>query len=165
MNGGFPKGGAQPMPRPRLLILLVLALAALVLAHWTAARIDHRVDRLPGDLPLDIEEIEAVLVASLLETSRVQLVDVRTEEEIGASSIPGAIWIPLGELRARVPDIAHFPELQADAPVVVYCRSGVRSISAVRSLRQAGFSYTYSLTGGIHAWERDGYPLYFGETP
>lgn len=61
------------------------------------------------------------------------LLDVRTREEHADMHIPGSRNIPVQELDARM------RELPAGAEVVVYCRSGGRSASAARLLRQAGF--------------------------
>jgi len=77
---------------------------------------------------------------------RIVLVDVRNPEELLISRIAGSRLIPLPELPGRA------AELDAAAPIVAYCRSGARSASAVRLLRQAGFRRVQSLAGGINAW-------------
>ncbi len=71
------------------------------------------------------------------------IVDVRTPTEFGGVAYPGAINLPLGELGGllhRVPK---------DRPVVVYCASGVRSASAARFLRNAGYADVVN-AGGLH---------------
>jgi adenylyltransferase/sulfurtransferase len=85
-----------------------------------------------------------------------QLLDVREPAEAALASIAGSVLVPLGSLPARL----H--EVDRSRPVVVYCRSGVRSARAVALLRGAGLSRTYNLAGGILAWARDvdpGLPL------
>ncbi len=151
--------------RRRTIVLVSLAVVSLAFAYSIGipSRGDPETPR--GDLPLDVEELEVSIVANLLEDNRIQLLDARTEAEVDESSIPGAIWIPLADLQSRAPAIDSFPELEDSVPIVVYCRSGVRSLTAARLLRQAGFERSYSLTGGIRAWEESGYPLYFGERP
>lgn len=61
------------------------------------------------------------------------VLDVRTEAEFRRGAYPGAINIPLQELPGRI------PELPRDRGILVYCAAGVRSASAVRLLRAAGF--------------------------
>lgn len=75
-----------------------------------------------------------------------RLVDVRTPSEFAAGHIPGAINIPLQQLDSRL------SELQAqDTPVVLYCRSGSRSGSAKRLLKNAGLAAVYDL-GPMSRW-------------
>lgn len=74
------------------------------------------------------------------------LIDVRTPEEFAAGHIEGARNIPHGEIRKRAAEIGP-PE----APVVLYCQSGVRSLMAVKALKRAGFQRVYNL-GPMSAW-------------
>jgi adenylyltransferase/sulfurtransferase len=82
------------------------------------------------------------------------LLDVREGWEWAAASLApeGAHHIPLDELEER----RH--EVPEDRPVVVYCRSGQRSLRAARSLAAAGVREVYNLEGGILAWARDRAP-------
>ncbi|MDG1482538.1 MAG: rhodanese-like domain-containing protein [Myxococcota bacterium] len=72
------------------------------------------------------------------------LVDVRSPAEFASGHLDGARNIPLGALRSRL------DELSADAEVVVYCASGMRSASAAKRLRSAGF--TAHNLGPLRAW-------------
>ncbi|MDH3215965.1 MAG: molybdopterin-synthase adenylyltransferase MoeB [Candidatus Krumholzibacteria bacterium] len=76
------------------------------------------------------------------------LLDVREPHEREICSLGGRL-IPLSE----IPTLAH--ELDGQREIVVYCRSGVRSASAVFYLRQAGFQKVWNLRGGILAWSDD----------
>lgn len=80
------------------------------------------------------------------------LVDVRTAEEFKAGHIPGAINLALQDLPQQM---ATLPK---DQPIVVYCRSGARSNSAVAMLASAGFEQIYDL-GGIQRWQSQGLPV------
>ncbi|MBM4156107.1 MAG: pyridine nucleotide-disulfide oxidoreductase [Lentisphaerae bacterium] len=71
------------------------------------------------------------------------LVDVRGPGEFEGWHIPGALNIPLGELRRRM------GELPVDGKVRVYCKVGFRSYLAYRALRQAGFADVATLAGGV----------------
>ena len=70
------------------------------------------------------------------------LIDVRGKVEFDTWHIPGAINIPLGELRQRV------AELPKDRPLFVYCKVGFRSYLAYRLLLQRGFGQVLTLAGG-----------------
>ncbi len=74
------------------------------------------------------------------------LLDVREPFELEIARLPGARHIPLGELADRV------GELDRGLDIVVFCRSGVRSATAVRLLLGAGFPRARNLAGGILAW-------------
>ena len=76
------------------------------------------------------------------------LVDVREPQELAISHLDGALAIPMGELTERV------DELTRARSVVVFCRDGVRSADAVRTLLDLGFQKVRHLEGGINAWAR-----------
>lgn len=76
----------------------------------------------------------------------IELVDVREPAEWEIVRIPGARLIPKGELPA------HLSELPQHKPVVLYCKSGVRSAEALATLKGAGFSTAVHVQGGVTAW-------------
>ncbi|NLM45921.1 MAG: FAD-dependent oxidoreductase [Firmicutes bacterium] len=71
-----------------------------------------------------------------------QLVDVREAGECSHGQIPGAVNIPLGQLRRRL------GELDPSKETIVYCAAGLRSYLAYRILVQHGFTQVRSLNGG-----------------
>ncbi len=75
------------------------------------------------------------------------LLDVRQPEEHSERNIEGNIFIPLGELRTRVDELTSCK----DQEIIVYCRSGVRSATAVQFLLDQGFIAT-NMAGGILKW-------------
>lgn len=78
------------------------------------------------------------------------IVDVRGKADFEIDHVPGAINLPLNELRARV------NELPAGKPVYLYCKVGFRSYLAQRALRQRGHTVK-TLSGGFdtfRAWHR-----------
>ncbi len=83
----------------------------------------------------------------------VHLIDVRTEAEVAAGAIAGAIHIPLHLLPIK----AH--EIPQDRPVVIYCRTGARSAQACAFMQQKGYANMLNLAGGIAAWARSGKPI------
>jgi rhodanese-related sulfurtransferase len=77
------------------------------------------------------------------------LLDVREPWEFQTASLPGSLLMPMGEVASR----AH-TELDPDAPIVVLCHHGARSLSVTMWLRNQGFEHVQSLAGGIDAWSR-----------
>ena len=75
------------------------------------------------------------------------IVDVRTARELADGAIPGAVNIPLDELRSRTDEIAG-------SQVIVHCQVGQRGHVAASLLRQLGFEAA-NLDGGYRTW-RDG---------
>ncbi len=73
------------------------------------------------------------------------LVDVRTEQEHERGAIPGAILVPVDELRDRIGEIPP-------GPVVVHCAVGLRGHTAARILSQAGRPDVRNLDGGYRTW-------------
>jgi adenylyltransferase/sulfurtransferase len=76
----------------------------------------------------------------------IKLLDVRELFEYEIAHINGAPLIPMGELSER------FTELDPNTQYYIYCKTGVRSLNAVRFLKEQGFKYTKSVKGGIDAW-------------
>jgi len=70
------------------------------------------------------------------------LLDVRNPQELAVESVPGAVNIPLPQLRARL------GELPRDREIFVFCRSAQRAYYATRILLQNGFN-ARNLSGGM----------------
>ena len=77
------------------------------------------------------------------------LLDVREPWENQTASIANSVLMPMGEVTSR----AH-TELDPDAPIVVMCHHGARSLNVAIWLRDQGFTQAQSLSGGIDAWSR-----------
>jgi rhodanese-related sulfurtransferase len=96
-------------------------------------------------------ELPTVSIADL-PTDAVVLLDVREDDEWAAGHAPGAKHIPLGDLPARVEELAELP---ADSPVYVVCRSGGRSARATAWLNSSGWD-AVNVAGGMKSWEVEG---------
>ena len=70
------------------------------------------------------------------------LLDVRNPPELEVESVPGAVNIPLPQLRARLGELPH------DREILVICRSGQRAYYATRILLQNGFK-ARNVAGGM----------------
>jgi len=77
------------------------------------------------------------------------LLDVREPWEYQTASLPNSLLMPMGEVASR----AH-TELDPDAPIVVLCHHGARSLSVTNWLRQQGYEKVQSMRGGIDGWAR-----------
>jgi molybdopterin/thiamine biosynthesis adenylyltransferase/rhodanese-related sulfurtransferase len=97
-------------------------------------------------------EIDVAGARALLDDDAV-LVDVRRPDEWDLAHIPGALHVPQQELLDRAAEIGP-PETR----VVVYCRTGNRSLFAAAALRKLGYD-AVSIAGGIEAWAEAGLPV------
>ncbi|MBY0346854.1 MAG: rhodanese-like domain-containing protein [Hydrotalea flava] len=79
----------------------------------------------------------------------VNLIDVREPHENAEFNI-GGILLPLGKVQTM--QIEAIEDLKEE-PIIVYCRSGNRSMQAAMILEQLGFSDVTNLAGGMLAWE------------
>ena len=79
--------------------------------------------------------------------SKVSLIDVRTADEASLGSLPGAINIPLDELRARI------NEIPTDRPVYLFCEVGLRGYLASNILKGHGYTDVRNLIGGLKLYE------------
>ena len=97
---------------------------------------------LRGEHPqLDLETVLAVEGAD-----KPFLLDVRTPQEFANGHIPGAINIPVDDLRSRL------KELPQDRKIAVYCQVGQRGYLATRILMQTGFSAA-NIGGGYKTYK------------
>jgi NADPH-dependent 2,4-dienoyl-CoA reductase/sulfur reductase-like enzyme/rhodanese-related sulfurtransferase len=97
---------------------------------------------LRGDHPqIDWESAAAALAAP----EPPLLLDVRTASEYAAGHIPGALHVPVDDLRQRL------DELPRGRPVIAYCQVGQRGYLATRILLQAGYNVR-NLAGGYKTY-------------
>jgi rhodanese-related sulfurtransferase/glyoxylase-like metal-dependent hydrolase (beta-lactamase superfamily II) len=82
-----------------------------------------------------------------------QVVDVRNPGETAAGTLAGARVIPLAVL------VDSLEELDREAPTVVHCAGGYRSLVAASVLSHAGFRDVSDLVGGYGAWTAAGLPV------
>lgn len=75
--------------------------------------------------------------------SEAVLLDVREEAEVMAYEIPGAVNIPLGQLRSRL------GELDPEKTYITFCAVGVRAYTGARILAQHGFDRVFVYPGGV----------------
>jgi len=102
----------------------------------------------------NIQEIKPTTALSLIEKGAL-LVDVREPHEVEHKSfdVPNILLMPFSGLQKR------FQEIPADRQVIIACRSGQRSMMAIRFLMNQGYSKALNLQSGMISWEREGLPL------
>ncbi|MFC8293555.1 rhodanese-like domain-containing protein [Streptomyces sp. NPDC057242] len=84
------------------------------------------------------------------------VIDVRTPGEYAGGHLPGALNIPLDQIRRALPDIRHATDR---GDVLVVCASGARSQNACTVLAENGITAA-TLSGGTGAWAADGHELH-----
>ena len=120
--------------------LVPILLAVLLLAGCAAQPAEG------GYHQISMEEAISIMEA---ETGYL-ILDVRTPEEFAESHIPGAVNIPNETIGT-----AEIPELpDKDQMILVYCRSGNRSVQASEKLAALGYTNILEF-GGINDWPGD----------
>jgi molybdopterin/thiamine biosynthesis adenylyltransferase/rhodanese-related sulfurtransferase len=76
----------------------------------------------------------------------IKVIDVREPDEYQIAHVIGVPLIPLSVLDKR------FTELDPNQQIYIHCKSGIRSMKALKFLREQGFKYVKSVKGGISAW-------------
>ncbi|MBP7735758.1 MAG: FAD-dependent oxidoreductase [Spirochaetes bacterium] len=81
-----------------------------------------------------------------LDQSDTMLIDVRTPGEFQGGTIPGAVNIPVDDLRERLGSIPK------DKKIVIFCAVGLRGYVAGRMMLQSGFTSVRNLSGGYKTY-------------
>lgn len=84
--------------------------------------------------------------------SKLQIVDVRTPQEFAAGHIKGAVNVDF-----RDPNFEKNigKAVKKKKTVMVYCRSGRRSLNAMNLMVKNGFKEVYNMEGGMLVWEKE----------
>lgn len=100
----------------------------------------------------NIVSVSAPEFDTKIKTDSVQLLDVRTPQEYAEGHIEGAL-----NINVQSDDFQQMAEkeLSKDSTILVYCRSGRRSMDAAGILTRLGYR-VINLKGGITEWKEDG---------
>ncbi|WP_258105217.1 rhodanese-like domain-containing protein [Marinoscillum sp. MHG1-6] len=102
-----------------------------------------------------VRQVNGEELKSLLQEEEVQLLDVRTPEEVAFGVIEGALVIDFYD-----PEFdSKLEELNKDQPIAVYCAAGGRSAKTANKLKETGFNVIYDLKGGMRGWIAEGRPV------
>lgn len=109
------------------------------------------------ELKDDLEPVGCAELLERLQAGEVVVLDVRPEEEYRAGHLPGALFVPPGEVERR---LASLPR---DREIVAYCRGRycVYAVDAVKVLRRHGFA-ARRMEQGIPEWRLLGFPVEVG---
>lgn len=83
------------------------------------------------------------------------VLDVRERDAFDAGHVPGAQWLPRGQLELRVNEAFPDPTVR----ILTCCEYGKISTLAAATLRSLGFMRAVALDGGMKAWREGGYPV------
>jgi rhodanese-related sulfurtransferase len=139
------------MNKPALPFLCLVALGGAVLAENSMAADPPAANAAAAPL------ITQSQLLARLERKDPDLVvlDVRTPAEFAAGHVPGARNVSHDLLSSKALELGDLRDKQ----VVLYCRSGRRTLLAEESLRQAGFTKLLHLQGDYLAWEAEHRPI------
>lgn len=101
-----------------------------------------------------IMSVSAIDFNKRIKSDSVQILDVRTPQEYAEGHIGGAI-----NINVQSADFQQMAEkrLSKDSTILVYCRSGRRSMNAAEILTRLGYK-VINLKGGIIEWKQAGLP-------
>jgi rhodanese-related sulfurtransferase len=110
-----------------------------------------------------VEELNPIQCQRWIEAKpNALVVDIREPNEYREGAIAGAIHVPRGmlDLLADHEYIERDVRLQdRNRPILLYCRSGLRSVLAADMLQRMGFVEVVSMVGGITDWKLVDLPL------
>lgn len=102
-----------------------------------------------------IENVDAKKFKEFVESGDGVILDVRTPEEVNQGCLINSSNIDYYDKEF----VRKINLISKDKTIYVYCKSGGRSSEAATILKENGFTKIYNLSGGIMAWEKEGFPL------
>lgn len=105
----------------------------------------------PEEEEIQVDEIEPLdLKARFDAGDDIQIIDMREPHELVMGKLPNTKAIPFGQV------IRRKDELNPNIDTVFVCKIGVRSILAIRALKEAGYTGNlFNLRDGINGWAND----------
>lgn len=116
---------------------LIIILGCLVLVTGCKSNEKIDVSKISHDDVISCEEKDTILNSF----DKAYLIDVRTEIEYDSGHLDNAININV----ENIEDIKNNTEIDTDTPIIVYCRSGSRSATAAKKLKEFGYTNVYDL--------------------
>lgn len=100
---------------------------------------------MPGPLEISARDVQNRIDAG----EKLHLIDVREPHEFAVAKIAGASLVPMRQVPGELQELEKRAD---DAPLIVFCHHGVRSLNVVEWLRGQGVENCVSMAGGIDAW-------------
>lgn len=111
------------------------------------------VDKVLATMPADFYQVEPAAAQQLMENAKPLVLDLREASELSAAGwIAGSTHIPIRDLPKK---LAALPENKA-APILTYCKGGLRGGMAVTILRMWGYTNVRTIKNGLDGWEKAG---------
>ena len=110
-------------------------------------------DGLLREARASVREVSAA-EAEALAAQGARVIDVREATEWEEGHLPGALHISKSYLEQRIEGAVP----DREAPVVLYCAGGIRSLFAGQTLREMGYTDVVSMAGGFQGWKSEGRP-------
>jgi rhodanese-related sulfurtransferase len=101
------------------------------------------------------QKVSAQVAVSLINRDEAIVVDIRDRKDFNEGRITGAINIPLSGLKSRVSELKKHEGKQ----IIVADKAGQHSATAVKQLKEEGFTNVVRLNGGIADWRGSNLPL------
>lgn len=99
-----------------------------------------------------IREVDTDTADAMRSADGAVVLDVREPDEFEQGSIPGAVFVPRGQMEAQIENLIA----DKSATVVVHCASGIRSAFAAKTLTELGYTDVVSMSGGFNKWKDEG---------
>jgi len=116
---------------------LVILLGCFILITGCKNSKEINVEEISHDDVISCSEKDALLNSY----DDAYLIDVRTEIEYDSGHLDEAINISVDDIE----DIKNNTDIKTDTPIIVYCRSGSRSATAAKKLKEMGYTNVYDL--------------------
>ena len=94
-------------------------------------------------------------MVQLMNREKAIVIDVCQPDEFARGHVVGAKNVPLGDLEAKLPQVAK----NKSNPVVMVCQVGARSARAAATAQKLGYENVQSLAGGLKAWQAASMPI------
>ena len=132
------------LPKPVSISLVAIVVAAMVII-FALPNINFSQTSSAERQDISVQDLAGLDDAFVL--------DVRQDWEYAEGHVPGALLIPLDQLKTRL------DELPRDQAIHIICRSGNRSVNASSILLDGGFKDVRNVLGGTLAWIEAGYEV------
>ena len=94
----------------------------------------------------DDEILVSELQDWMITKKKINLIDIREEYERDDYRLNDTHFIPMDQI------MSSMDKLNKEISTVIYCQTGNKSKAVAAMMRKQGFSYVYSLAGGVHQW-------------
>ncbi|MCK4847692.1 MAG: rhodanese-like domain-containing protein [Candidatus Heimdallarchaeota archaeon] len=133
-------------------IIKLIVIYSLLVTFSQISNYNSSIQALILDDYIDISVSEAYNMTE--NTSSLVILDVRTEREYSGGHIKNSYSLPYTQIESRQNELPG----NKSQPILVYCKSGMRSAIASASLVSLNFTAVYNMLGGFSAWVSANYP-------